>query len=185
MGFESDIAACLETMKSLRGLGSAFDAASTLLCERLGSGGKALVCGNGGSAADAMHLATELVCRFEKDRRHLPAICLNSSASDLTAFSNDFSFAEVFARQLEAFAAPGDVLIVLTTSGMSPNVVAALEVSKRSGIDSIALLGRDGGACAGKATVELTVPSSSTARIQEAHKLMIHSLCRRVDEVFE
>lgn len=178
------VQASLRVIDSLKELTDPFERASKSLIDSLESGGKVLICGNGGSAADAMHFATELVCRFVADRRHLPAICLNSSCSDLTAMANDFSYEEIFARQCAAFASPGDVLVVLSTSGNSRNVVRALEESRKNGMNSIALLGRDGGDCRGKATVELIVNSDSTARIQEAHKVLIHAFCEGVDEAF-
>lgn len=184
MNFQSAIEEAVKTLLSVRVLENEFSEGADLLVATLKRGNKILVCGNGGSAADSMHFATELVCRFEKNRRHLPAICLNASASDLTAFSNDFSYDEVFSRQLEAFGSDGDLLIVMTTSGNSPNVVKALEVANSRGLKSLALLGRDGGACKGLASLELVVQSDSTARIQETHKLLIHCLCSAVDAAF-
>lgn len=184
MSFHSIIDDSVATLLSVRDLEREFNDGAELLVATLKRGNKVLVCGNGGSAADAMHFATELVCRFEKPRRHLPGICLNASASDLTAFSNDFSYEEVFSRQLEAFAVAGDLLVVFTTSGKSSNIVEALKVANSSALRSIALLGRDGGPCAGMATVELIVPSETTARVQEAHKLLIHAFCGAVDTAF-
>lgn len=174
----------VQVMQALLFLEERFEKASSLLGKRLKEGGKVLLCGNGGSAADAMHMATELVCRFEKERRHLPAICLNSSASDLTALANDFSYEDVFARQLEAFAKRGDVLLAFSTSGKSANVLRALEKANDLGIESVAFLGNDGGDCLGLASYDLVVPSQSTARIQEAHKLLIHAFCLKIDSDF-
>jgi D-sedoheptulose 7-phosphate isomerase len=152
-----------------------------LITKALGSGHKLLACGNGGSAADAAHMTTEFVVRFVRDRRPYPAICLNAQGGDLTAIGNDYGFDEIFARQVTAFAQPGDVLIAFTTSGKSANILFALEAAKRSGIKTIAFLGRDGGNCRGLADVELLVDHNITARIQEAHQLLLHTIC----EMFE
>jgi phosphoheptose isomerase len=152
-----------------------------LLRETLLSGHKVLVCGNGGSASDGAHLATELACRFVSDRRPYPAISLTGDGALLTAIGNDYSFAELFARQVKAFGAPGDLLVALTTSGQSENIKRALEQGKGLGLRSIALLGRDGGSCRGLADVELLIPEQITARIQEAHKVIIHLLCELVE----
>ncbi|HEY6840873.1 MAG: D-sedoheptulose 7-phosphate isomerase [Verrucomicrobiota bacterium] len=155
--------------------------AADLLRQTLLSGHKVLVCGNGGSAADSAHFATELACRFVGDRRPFPAISLTGDGGLLTAIGNDYSFAELFAKQVTAFGAPGDLLIALTTSGKSENIKRALEQGKELGLNSIALLGRDGGFCRGLANVELLVPEKVTARIQEAHKVIIHLLCELVE----
>ena len=140
------------------------------------------MCGNGGSAADASHFATELVVRFAKDRRALPAICLASDSGILTAGGNDYGFDKIFARQVAAFGQTGDVLICLTTSGKSENVVRALEEAKARKLKTIAFLGRDGGSSVGIADVDLLVRSDSTARVQEAHQLLIHVLCETIEE---
>jgi len=170
------------TFQSLRALEAEVEKAAALIGEAFAQGHKLLTCGNGGSAADAMHLATEMVVRFEKDRRPYPALCLAVSSGDLTAIANDYDFAEVFARQVEAFGQPGDVLVALSTSGRSENVRRALEVARRQKLRTIALLGKDGGPTKGLAEVELLVASTVTARIQEAQKLLIHTLCERVEE---
>jgi phosphoheptose isomerase len=144
--------------------------------------GKVLLCGNGGSAADAQHFATELVGRFKDDRRRaLPAIALNSDTTMLTAWSNDFTFEGVFARQVEALGSPGDVLIAISTSGESTNVLRALEEARSRGLRSIALLGRDGGAARRLADVSLVVPSRDTQHIQEVHIVLIHLICDLVE----
>jgi phosphoheptose isomerase len=155
--------------------------AADLLRTTLLSGRKVLVCGNGGSASDSAHFATELACRFLSDRRPFPAISLTGDGGLMTAIGNDYSFAELFARQVKAFGAPGDLLITLTTSGKSENIKRALEEGKEIGLKSIALLGRDGGFCRGLADIELLVPEQVTARIQEAHKVIIHLLCELVE----
>jgi phosphoheptose isomerase len=155
--------------------------AADLLRVTLLSGHKVLVCGNGGSASDSAHFATELACRFVFDRRPYPAISLTGDGGLMTAIGNDYSFSELFARQVRAFGASGDLLIALTTSGKSENIKRALEQGKEVGLRSIALLGRDGGFCRGLADVELLIPEQVTARIQEAHKVIIHLLCELVE----
>jgi phosphoheptose isomerase len=155
--------------------------AAELIQDTLLSGKKMLTCGNGGSAADSSHFATEIACRFIGDRPPFPAISLSAEGGLLTATANDYSFAEVFSRQVTAFGVPGDLLIALSTSGASENIFRALEVAKARGLHSIALLGRDGGRCRGVASIELIVPSSVTARIQEAHKVIIHLLCELIE----
>ena len=153
--------------------------AADLLRETLLSGHKVLVCGNGGRS-DSAHFATELACRFVADRRPYPAISLTGDGTLLTAIGNDYS-AELFARQVRAFGTAGDLLVALTTSGKSENIKRALEQAKERGLRSIALLGRDGGFCHGLADVELLIPEQVTARIQEAHKVIIHLLCELVE----
>jgi phosphoheptose isomerase len=155
--------------------------AASLIEIALLSGNKVLTCGNGGSAADSSHFATELACRFVEDRQPYPAISLTSDGGLLTATANDYSFEEVFARQVVAFGQPGDILIALSTSGKSRNVQRALEVARKNGLKSIALLGRDGGTCQDLASVTLTVPHAVTARIQEAHQVIIHILCELIE----
>lgn len=152
----------------------------------LRAGGKLLLCGNGGSAADSQHIATELTVRFERDRRGLPAIALTTDSSALTAAGNDFGFERVFARQVEALGRPGDLLIGITTSGGSPNVVAALQAARAGGLVTCCLTGRDGGRIATEKLADhcLVVPSASTARIQEVHIFLLHALCLAIDEAF-
>ena len=152
-----------------------------VLADCLKYGGKVMACGNGGSAADACHLATELLCRFEQERRALPAISLTADGSFLTAAGNDYAFERVFSRQVEGLARAGDVLVVFSTSGNSPNILLALRMAREKGIKSVALLGRDGGKAAGLADVEIIVPDPVTARIQEAHQRIIHLLCGVVE----
>src|SRR5262245_37468904 len=171
----------VRTLQSLKDLEPKVTRAADLIEQCLGAGNKLLVCGNGGSAADASHFATELVVRFTKDRRALPAICLASDGGILTAAGNDYGFDEIFARQVAAFGLPGDALICLTTSGNSKNVVRALEEAKARKLKSIAFLGRDGGSTLGISDIDLLVKGNSTARIQEAHKLLIHVLCEIVE----
>ena len=179
---KSAVAAAKETLESLVDLDAQIAKAADLIEQCLRAGNKLLVCGNGGSAADAAHFTTELVVGFAKDRRAYPAICLTSDGGLLTAAANDYGFDEIFARQVAAFGLEGDVLIVLTTSGKSKNVRRALEEAKSRKLKTIALLGRDGGSTIGVADVDLLVRSDSTARIQEAHKLLLHVLCEIVEE---
>ena len=155
-----------------------------LLVKCLSAGNKLLVCGNGGSAADAMHISAELVGRFVKERQALPAIALNSDAAILTAWSNDYGYESVFARQVEALAKPGDVVWGISTSGNSKNVVAALQAARRIGASTLALTGQGGGAMAEHADVLLAVPLSVTARIQEVHIVTYHLICEAVEAAF-
>src|SRR5216110_3353866 len=157
--FHDAIAAATETLRSLSSLEAQMVNAADLIEQCLRAGNKLLVCGNGGSAADAAHFATELVVRFVKDRRAQPAICLASDGGLLTAAANDYGFNEIFARQVAAFGQPGDVLICLTTSGESKNIVRALEEAKARELKTIALLGRDGGSTIYVADVELLFAS--------------------------
>ena len=152
----------------------------------LKKGNKVLSCGNGGSAADAQHFAAELVCRFEKERPALAAIALTVDTSALTAISNDYHFDEIFSRQIEALAKPDDILLAISTSGFSPNVVRAIEQAHEKKMTVVALTGRDGGKVAKILTandIEIRVLSESTARIQEIHLLTIHCLCDQIDEI--
>jgi D-sedoheptulose 7-phosphate isomerase len=171
----------IETLQSLKKLESEVARAADLIADCLTKGNKLLVCGNGGSASDCAHFATELVCRFAKDRPAYPAICLTGDGGLLTAAGNDYGFEEIFARQVAAFGVPGDLLICLTTSGKSKNVLRALEEAISRKLKTIAFLGRDGGSTIGIADVDLLVRNGSTARIQEAHELLLHVLCEIVE----
>jgi D-sedoheptulose 7-phosphate isomerase len=145
-------------------------------------GGKLLVFGNGGSAADAQHFAAELVVKFEKKRNAMPAIALNVNTSAITSCANDFSYEEIFSRQLEALLGKGDVVVGISTSGNSPNVVRALEYASARGAVTVAFSGRDGGLIAEIADIVLRAPSDVTARAQECHILAIHAICKIVEE---
>jgi phosphoheptose isomerase len=175
------IVAANQTLQSLFDLDAQVAKAADLDEESLRAGNKLLVCGNGGSAADASHFATEFVVRFTKDRPAYPAMCLSGDGGLLTAAGNDYGFDEVFARQVAAFGLQGDVLICLTTSGKSRNVERALEQAKAQKLKTIAFVGRDGGSTIGMADVDLLVRSDSTARIQEAHQLLLHVLCETIE----
>jgi phosphoheptose isomerase len=178
---EQAIYGAVETLQSLKKIEPKISRAAEMIEQCLRSGNKLLVCGNGGSASDAAHFATELVVRFAKERRAYPAICLTGDGGLLTAAANDYGFDEIFARQVAAFGVPGDVLICLTTSGKSKNVQRALEEAKSRKLKTVAFLGRDGGSTIRLADVDLLVASDSTARIQEAHKLLLHVLCETVE----
>jgi phosphoheptose isomerase len=181
MSIRASLNDSISAIRSIFDLEDTVAVAANLLRETLLSGHKVLACGNGGSASDSAHFATELACRFVADRRPYPAISLTGDGGLLTAIGNDYSYAELFARQVKAFGISGDLLIALTTSGKSENIKRALEQAKELGLRSIVLLGRDGGSCLGLADVELLIPEQVTARIQEAHKVIVHLLCELVE----
>ena len=152
----------------------------------LRAGGKVMACGNGGSAADAQHFAAELIGRFERERQELAAIALTTDTSILTAVGNDYSYDEIFAKQVRGLGKKGDILIGISTSGNSKNVVRAIEAAKKMGIQIIALTGNGGGKIAtllGADDIHLCAPSTRTARIQETHLVLLHALCDGVDHL--
>src|SRR6266567_928385 len=151
--------------------------AAQAISDSLKAGRKLLVFGNGGSASDAQHMAAELVGRFQRERPAMAALALTVDTSILTAIANDYSFKQVFARQVEALRQPGDVAFGISTSGESPNVVLALQVAKTKGLKTIALTGRDGGSVGRAADIHVNVPDPSTARVQEVHRTLIHVMC--------
>ncbi len=157
------------------------DECASLLIETVRNGGKVLICGNGGSAADAQHIAAEFVGRYESERRALPAIALTTDTSALTALANDYSFERVFARQVEALASPGDCLIAISTSGNSPNIIAAVMAARSLGCRVIGMTGANGKKLASLSDACFLVPSERTARIQEAHITIAHIWCELVD----
>jgi phosphoheptose isomerase len=169
-------------VKIARQLAPIIASAAGALTECLDHGGQILLCGNGGSAADAQHIAAEFVGRFVRERRALPALALTTDSSILTAIGNDYGFEEVFARQIQALGRPGDVLIATSTSGNSPNVLAAVKAAKSKGMKTIGLAGRDGGVLGGVVDIPLVVRSLNTARVQECHIAIGHILCELVDE---
>jgi D-sedoheptulose 7-phosphate isomerase len=179
--FRDAIAAATETIGSLSSLEPRIVEVADLIERCLRAGNKLLVCGNGGSAADASHFATELVVRFARERRAYSAICLASDGGLLTAAGNDYGFDEIFARQVAALGQSGDVLVCLTTSGKSKNVERALKEAKTRELKTIAFLGRDGGSAIRLADINILVRSDSTARIQEAHQFLLHALCEVVE----
>lgn len=160
--------------------------AITLLVNALKDNKKILICGNGGSAADSQHFAAELICRFERERPSLPSIALTTDTSAITAISNDYSYNEIFARQIAGLGQQGDVLIAISTSGNSENIMRAINVAHEKNIPVLALTGRDGGQIAGllkNTDIEIRVPTDSTARTQEVHILTLHCLCDQIDEL--
>lgn len=180
-----------EAILVTRGLLDAM-AADTALCEAtakaaglcvasLRAGGKVMICGNGGSAADAQHWAGELVSRFYYDRPGLAAVALTTDSSILTAIGNDYGYERVFARQVEAIGVKGDVLFALSTSGNSPNVVAALEAAHAKGISTVGFTGQGGGKMAALCDICIRIPSSSTPRIQEGHEVLGHAICGMIE----
>ena len=148
------------------------------VCERART---LFTCGNGGSAADALHLAEELVCRYRCNRRPLASVCLNADPTALTCIANDFGYEQVFARQLTGIARAGDILVCFSTSGTSPNILEALRAARACGVVSVALLGKDGGEARLLADHVLVVASYNTARIQEAHTLLLHAICEEIE----
>lgn len=165
-------------------LSGPIEQASIIMVQSLLTGNKILSCGNGGSAGDAQHFSAQLLNRYETERPSLPAIALSTDTSTLTSIANDYSYDEVFSKQLRALGNSGDVLLAISTSGNSRNIIKAIEVAVSKDIPIIALTGKDGGDIAGllgENDVEIRVPSSNTARIQEVHLLVIHCLCDIID----
>jgi D-sedoheptulose 7-phosphate isomerase len=173
--------AAARTFASLDALAPDVERAAEIIGDTLLAGGQVLVAGNGGSAADAADFATEFACRFAAERRPYPALNLSACGSLLTATANDYGVAEIFARPVRAFGRQGDVFVGITTSGNSANLLAALTAARERGLATIALLGRDGGQARGQAQVELIVPGEATARIQEAHKFLLHTICELIE----
>lgn len=179
--FEKAVSDAVSSLTQIKGLQDALLQASELVRSALLGGNQLLVCGNGGSAADGADFATEYTCRFIRDRKAYPAINLSACGSLLTAVGNDYGFEHTFSRQIEAFGKPGDVLVAISTSGNSANVVRAISAAKARHVRSVALLGKDGGKCKGMADIELIVTSNVTARIQEGHKFLLHCICEQVE----
>ncbi len=181
---DRSLAGTLDVLAKLREeTGAAIAEVSRALIERVRAGGKILICGNGGSAADAQHMATELtVCYLQRERRPLPAIALTVDTSILTAAANDLGFERVFSRQVEALGRTGDALVAISTSGNSANVLRAVEQAREQDILTIGLTGRKGGALAAKVDHWIGVPSDDTPRIQEAHLVVEHLLCEALEE---
>ena len=179
-----DLQTEIEVSEKLKQLAPEIARAARMIIDGIKSGGKVLICGNGGSAADSQHLAAELVGRFKRERRALPALALTTDTSVITSLSNDYSFDRIFSRQVEALGAPGDILIMISTSGNSANLIRAANLARERDLKTIALLGRDGGELAGKADLILIVPASETARIQEGQAVIYHIICDLVEEAF-
>jgi len=173
----------VKTQKSISGgMSEKIESAAKAILKSLASGGKVLIFGNGGSAADSQHFAAELVGRFKKERAPLAAIALTVNTSALTAIANDYGYDVVFARQIEALGKKGDIAIGLSTSGNSKNVIEALRKARKLGMATIGLLGRDGGKIKNECDIAIVVPSNDTPRTQEAHITIIHILCEIIDE---
>lgn len=184
MTFEASQQATIAALQGLSAQREQIDRAGDLILNALKDGRKIIACGNGGSAAEAQHFATELVGRYFKNRRSLPAVALTADGTLVTCIGNDYGYDAVFARQIEGLAQPGDVVVVLTSSGNSKNILLALKTAKQLGLQTVALLGRRGGQARGLATVEIIVPGDSGAAAQECHLFLIHHFCERVDEAF-
>ena len=180
--FSANLVEHLQLFQQLGSIEADVLRAGTLISDTLRAHGKLLSCGNGGSAADAQHIASELTGRFIHERKPLAGIALTTDSSALTCIGNDYSFDDIFSRQLLALGRPGDALLAISTSGNSPNVVKAAEVARDAGIRVVGLLGRDGGRLKSLSDVAIVVPSASTARIQEVHLLVIHTLCGLIEQ---
>lgn len=180
---EASLGASIRVMEHIaRDLPDDIERATILIVEGFRRGGKVLVCGNGGSAADAQHMAAELMGTTGRDREPLPCVALTTDTSVITAWSNDHGFETVFARQLEGIGQQGDVLVAVSTSGDSPNVVQAVRVARERGLRTVALLGGRTGTLHGTSDVDIVVRSQDTARIQEGHIAIIHTICGLVEE---
>lgn len=181
---EQSLVSSARTIESLKGYSSAISEAGQGIVEALKAGHKVLTAGNGGSAAEALHMSEELMGRFKSNRVSLPAVALVADPTALTCIGNDFGFDAVFSRQIEGLGNPGDVLVLFSTSGHAVNLSLALEAARKKGMKTLCLLGRDGGSLAGKATWQIIVPGSETARIQEAHQVLLHILLEIVERAF-
>jgi D-sedoheptulose 7-phosphate isomerase len=175
------LASAAVKQEAARSMAEPVAAAAEMVLAALRAGHKVLLCGNGGSAADAQHIAAELVGRYTRERRGFPAVALTTDTSGLTAIGNDYGFEQIFARQVEALAQAGDVLIAISTSGNSPNVLRAVERAQELGVATVALSGHDGGALRAAADLCLVAPHEETARIQELHITIGHILCDLVE----
>lgn len=177
--------ASIETKQdSVKLLAESIELASSMLNQALLGGYKILVCGNGGSASDAQHFSSELLNRYDRDRPGLPAIALTTDSSTLTSIANDYDYRQIFSKQVAALGQPGDLLLAISTSGKSPNIVEAIQAANEKEMQIIALTGKDGGAMSqvlDENSIEIRVPSNVTARIQEVHVLVIHILCELLD----
>ena len=182
---ESAFKASIETkQQSVNLLAESIELASAMLNQALIGGHKILACGNGGSASDAQHFSSELLNRYERDRPGLPAIALTSDSSTLTSIANDYDYRQIYSKQITALGQPGDLLLAISTSGQSPNIIEAIQAANESEMAVIALTGKDGGIISqvlDENSIEIRIPSNVTARIQEVHILVIHILCELLD----
>lgn len=172
----------IKIIKKIKKMAPTIKKISNCIKKALKKGNKILICGNGGSAADAQHFAAELVGRYKKDRAALAAMALTTDTSIITAVGNDYGFEKIFSRQIEALGKKGDVLLVISTSGNSPNIIKAIETAKNKKMKIICLLGKDGGKVKGKSKMEIIIPSNETPRVQEAHEIILHTICELICE---
>jgi len=179
--FETSLAELRAVLEACRALAPAVEAAGRAIIDSIQRGGKLLTCGNGGSAADALHLAEELVGRYHIERRALPGLCLNADPTAITCICNDYGYEQVFARGVQALGRQGDVLVGFTTSGNSANVIAAFHAAAKLGLTTVLLAGRDGGQARGLCQHEIIVASNNTARIQEVHTFVLHQWLEAID----
>lgn len=179
--FRKQLDEAITTFQALADQAGPIGQLADLVAAAVLSGHTLYTCGNGGSASDALHLAEELVGRYRGDRRPLPAVCLNADVTALTCIANDFGFEQIYARQLRGLARRDDLLLIFSTSGNSPNLLAALREAAQLGVVSIALLGKGGGAAKALADHTIIVPSANSARIQEAHTLLLHAICEEIE----
>jgi D-sedoheptulose 7-phosphate isomerase len=179
--FQDAVSELRDVLDRLNELSAAVEITGNLLVQSLDSGHKLLTCGNGGSAADALHMAEELTGRYLRERRALPAICLNADVTALTCIGNDYGFERIFSRQIEALGQAGDVLVAFSTSGNSRNIILALETARTKGLITILVSGKDGGSAKPLSDHALVVPSATTARIQEVHTLVMHQWLEAID----
>lgn len=179
--FQDAVSELRDVLDRLDELSAAVEITGNLLVQSLDSGHKLLTCGNGGSAADALHMAEELTGRYLRERRALPAICLNADVTALTCIGNDYGFERIFSRQIEALGQAGDVLVAFSTSGNSRNIILALETARTKGLITILVSGKDGGSAKPLSDHALVVPSATTARIQEVHTLVMHQWLEAID----
>lgn len=184
MSLDSSLAVTIKAFQALTEIRAEIQRAEELFLEALRRGNKLLICGNGGSAAEAQHFSTELVGRYFKNRRALPAVALNADGSLISCIGNDYGYESVFARQIEGLAQPGDVVVTLTSSGNSANILAALEAARRLNLQSVSFLGRGGGKAKGLATVDLIIPGDSGRSAQEAHLFLVHHFCDAIDAAY-
>jgi D-sedoheptulose 7-phosphate isomerase len=184
LSFSQQLREAQSLLASLDALAPEVDRIAALVVEALRAGGTVYTCGNGGSATDAAHLSEELVGRYRASRRPLPAVCLSADGAALTCIANDFGYEQIFARPIAALGRPGDLLVCFSTSGRSPNLLAALQAAHTKGVLSIALLGGEGGPARALADCALVVPSANGARVQEVHTLLLHAICEAVEAAF-
>ena len=182
---ENEFAEHLKVAQTMSGLTGRVEIATQLCIDSLKNGGKILIFGNGGSAADAQHIAAEMVGRYKVERKGLPAIALTTDTSALTSIGNDYGFNHVFDRQVEALANKGDVVIGISTGGSSGNVISALKLAKETGCKTIGFSGRDGGEMNTLCDINLVVPAEDTPRIQEMHIVIGHTICHLIDLAFK